>query len=158
MPQMRNCRSYGASFAATCVGVKKNTRFCWNAFSTSAVATPRPATPAAIHNALLVLGFKVSLLFDPAQGPCAPDAQGYQLGGERDGGRAVRHPDEIFVAHAAPRASSRTQRVRASRSMMIERTRTRAAPMEYIQQASAMSNMPHSIATCIEVPLKLTLE
>src|SRR5688572_32515531 len=100
-PPMRNGRSFGASFAATCVGVKKNTRFDWNAFSTSAVATPRPATPAAIHNARLVLGFKILFLLDAAQRPRATDAQGDQLGGHDDRGNAVRHPDEVSVAHCA---------------------------------------------------------
>ena len=46
---MRNARPCGASFAATCVGVKKNTRFDWNAFSTSAAATPSTASPATIQ-------------------------------------------------------------------------------------------------------------
>src|SRR5688572_3005716 len=159
MPPTRNGRSLGASLAATWVGVKKNTRFDWKAFSTSVVATPRPATPAAIHNARLVLGFKILLLLDAAQRPRATDAQGDQLGGHDDRGDAVRHPDVIVVAHlvtpgaaAAPMPPdpiSRTQRVRASRSRMIERTRTSAAPMAYIQQARAISIMPRNMATCM---------
>src|SRR6188768_1353129 len=132
---MRKARSRGASMAATWVGVKKNTRFDWNAFKTSVVATPRPATPAAIHNALLVLGFKFTLLFDLAQGARATDAQRDQLGGHRDRRGAVRHPYEVIVAHAA---ISRTQRARASRTRMNERTRTSAAPIAYAQQASAI--------------------
>src|SRR5687768_9712571 len=134
-PPMRNGRSFGASFAATCVGVKKNTKFDWNAFSTSAVATPRPATPAAIHSALLVLGFKVLLLLDPSQRPGTSQAQREQLGGHRDGGGAVRHPDEVIVAHDP---NSLTQRVLASRSRMIERTRASDAAIAYIQHASAI--------------------
>src|SRR5688572_25064132 len=168
-PPMRNGRSFGASFAATCVGVKKNTRFDWNAFSTSAVATPRPATPAAIHNALLVLGFKVLLLLDSPQRAGTSQAQRDQLRGYRDRRGAVRHPDEVIVAHgfvtpaAAPAALgrgpfSRTHRVRLSRSRMTERTRTSDAPIAYIQHASAINSMPQSIATCIDVPLKLTLD
>ena len=48
-PPMRNGRPCGASFATTCDGVKKNTRFDWNAFSTSATATPSTTTPAPIQ-------------------------------------------------------------------------------------------------------------
>src|SRR5687768_5730588 len=91
-PPTRKARSLGASFEATCVGVKKNTRFDWNAFSTNAVATPSPATPATIHIARLVLGFKLSLLFDQTQGAAAAQAQRQQLRGERDRRRPVRHP------------------------------------------------------------------
>ena len=54
---MRNGRPCGASFCATCVGVKKNTRFDWNAFSTSATATPSTATPAPIHAKTTMAGF-----------------------------------------------------------------------------------------------------
>src|SRR5437660_11552146 len=61
MPPMRNVRPTGASLAATCDGVKKNTRFLLNAVSTRAVATPRATTPRAIHAMRLCLGFTFSL-------------------------------------------------------------------------------------------------
>src|SRR5438132_5294575 len=61
MPPMRNVRPTGASLAATCDGVKKNTRFLLNAVRTSAVATPRATTPSAIHAMRLCLGFTLSL-------------------------------------------------------------------------------------------------
>src|SRR5207302_8247984 len=57
MPPMRNVRPTGASFAATCEGVKKNTRFLLKAVSTSAAAMPSAATPPAIHAMRLCLGF-----------------------------------------------------------------------------------------------------
>ena len=57
MPPMRKVRPTGASLAATCVGVKKNTRLRLNAVSTSAVATPSAATPSAIQAMRLCLGF-----------------------------------------------------------------------------------------------------
>src|SRR5437764_5855394 len=61
MPPMRNVRPSGASFAATCEGVKKNTRFLLNALRTSAVAMPSAATPSAIQAMRLCLGFTLSL-------------------------------------------------------------------------------------------------
>src|SRR4051812_391482 len=157
-PPMRKGRFCGASWAATCVGVKKNTRFDWKAFSTSAVATPSAATPPAIHNARLVLGFKFALLFDAAQRAGAAHPQRDDLGHDRHGRRAVAHRQEVAVAHGAPAASARTQWVRASRSRMMARTRVSAAPIAYAQLASAISTIACSIATCMEVPLKLTLE
>src|SRR5438552_2163248 len=60
MPPMRNVRPTGASLAATCDGVKKNTRFLLNAVRTSAVAMPSAATPSAIHAMRLCLGFTFS--------------------------------------------------------------------------------------------------
>src|SRR3989442_4797556 len=61
MPPMRKVRPTGASLAATCDGVKKNTRFLLNAVRTSAVATPSATTPSAIHAMRLCLGFTLSL-------------------------------------------------------------------------------------------------
>src|SRR5690242_11960410 len=61
MPPMRKVRPTGASFAATCEGVKKNTRFLLKAESTSAAATPSAATPSAIQASRLCLGFTFSL-------------------------------------------------------------------------------------------------
>src|SRR3970282_29649 len=57
MPPMRKVRPCGASLAATCDGVKKNTRFFSNAASTSAAAMPSAATPSAIAARRLCLGF-----------------------------------------------------------------------------------------------------
>ena len=64
---MRNERPCGASLDTTWLGVKKNTMFDWKAFSTSAAATPRAASPETIHNilmeakeALLVIGMSAA--------------------------------------------------------------------------------------------------
>ena len=48
MPPTRKVFSSGASFAATWLGLKKNTTLPWNAFSTSAAAIAISATPAAM--------------------------------------------------------------------------------------------------------------
>ena len=69
MPPTRNARSFGASPAAICDGLKKNTRFDWNAFSTSAAATAIAATPAAMIASRLCRGFTRS---PPARRPRAP--------------------------------------------------------------------------------------
>lgn len=100
--------------------------FDFIAFSTSAVATPSAASPATIHNARLVLGFKVSLLFDQSARPRAPRQQHRELDRERERGGAVGHPKvELVAGHRAL-----TQRVRRSRSRMIERTRVSAVAIE----------------------------
>src|SRR6185369_6525604 len=125
----------------------------WNAFSTSVVATPSAAMPAAIQIARLVLGFKIPLLFDQPARPCAPRRQGRDLDGNRDRRGAVRHPQVEAVVH-----SDLAQRARRSRSRMIERTRVSAAPIEYIQNAKAMRSIPVSIATCIDVPVSFTVD
>src|SRR6185436_20859603 len=99
-PPMRNGRSRGASLAATWVGVRKNTRLDWNAFSTSAAASPRAPTPDTIHTARLVLGFKVALLVDAAQRACARELQADQLRHDGDGGGRVGHGQvESVVRH-----------------------------------------------------------
>src|SRR5688500_1695814 len=59
MPPMRKVLPLGASLAATCEGVKKNTRLFSNAISTSAVAMPRAAMPSAMAASRLCLGFKL---------------------------------------------------------------------------------------------------
>src|SRR5437763_3815500 len=88
MPPMRNVRPVGASCAATCEGVKKNTRFWLNAVSTKAVATPSAATPSAIHAMRLCLGFTLAL------------EQKKNLDGERRGRHAIGTPDiERIAAH-----------------------------------------------------------
>src|SRR6266850_196377 len=70
MPPMRKVRPCGASFAATCEGVKKNTRFFWKAASTSAAAMPSAATPTAIAVMRLCLGFTCD--YGLAAGPSPP--------------------------------------------------------------------------------------
>src|SRR5690242_20292602 len=153
-PPTRNARSRGTSLAATWVGVKKNTRFERKALSTSATAMPSAASPPTIHIALLVLGFKFPFLLDAAPRARTLHAQRDQLGHHHHGGRTVRHPKiEGVLVHSAL-----AQRVRRSRSRMIERTRVIDAPIAYIQNANAISSIPQSIATCIEVPRKLTLD
>ena len=52
MPPMRKVRPCGASLAATWEGVKKNTRFFWNAVSTRAVAM----ASAVIHGNVATSG------------------------------------------------------------------------------------------------------
>src|SRR5258706_9363228 len=79
-PPMRNARSRGASLEATWLGVKKNTRFDWNALSTSADAMPSAASPLTIQTARLVLGFKVSFLFDGRERAPPPQPQCDDLG------------------------------------------------------------------------------
>src|SRR3982751_6818009 len=125
----------------------------WNAFSTSAVATPSAATPATVHTARLVLGFKVSLLLDHALRARAARQQERDFDRQRDRGRAVRHPQVVLVVH-----KPLTQRVRRSRSRMIERTRVSAVPIAYIQKENVISSIAVSIATCMVVPVSFTLE
>src|ERR1043165_7813253 len=125
---------------------------------------PRPATPARIHRARLVLGFKVFLLFDAGQRPRAPHAQQHDLEDQAQRRGPIAHADVPRVAHGVsfPRgvgaASARAHCVRDSRSRMIERTRASAAPIAYIHAARLMSSIACSMATFIDVPLKLTLD
>src|SRR5688500_14145490 len=99
MPPTRKALSLGTSLAATCVGVKKNTRFDWKAFSTRKAASPRAASPAAIHAARLVLGFKVALLVDAGERPAAAGQQPAELDDDGRGGRGVGHEQEVAMAH-----------------------------------------------------------
>src|SRR5882672_828546 len=69
MPPMRKVRPCGASFAATCEGVKKNTRFFWKAASTSAAATPSATTPSPIAARRLCLGFTCDYASSKARSP-----------------------------------------------------------------------------------------
>src|SRR5258705_9862805 len=152
-PPMRNARLCGASFAATWLGVKKNTRFDWKAFSTSVAATPSAARPAAIQSPRLVLGFKAALLIDVAARLRATHAQPGDLESDRDRGHAIGHPDVELVAHR-----ERTHWVRRSRSRITVRTRTSEAPIAYAQNENVISIIPVNMETCIDVPLKETLE
>src|SRR5437899_1223055 len=75
MPPMRKVRPCGASLAATCEGVKKNTRFFWKALSTSAAAMPSAATPTAIAVMRLCLGFTALSTTVYQQGDLHPDQE-----------------------------------------------------------------------------------
>src|SRR5438105_13160000 len=86
MPPMRNIRPVGASCAATCEGVKKNTRFWLNAVSTKALATPSATTPSAIHAMRLCLGFTLAL------------KQQKDFDSEQHEGNAIRAPDVAAIA------------------------------------------------------------
>src|SRR6185437_15060024 len=93
-PPMRNGRDAGASFAATCDGVKKNTRFDWNAFSTSATATPRTTTPAPIHRKRRCRwASRLRAHAQRVERALAPRTHRDDLDDDREGGHAVRHPD-----------------------------------------------------------------
>src|SRR5215468_3561172 len=165
-PPTRNARSLGASPAATCDGLKKNTRFERNAFRTSADAIAIALKPAAMNTRRLCRGFTGDL-----PGGAAP---ALQLGkrppvagphGERFDDQAQRDhrqapPDErrpaahrkelrcAAPAHAAS-GSSRTQPACRSRSRMIARTRASDTAIAYIQKASAITSMPVSIVVAI---------
>src|SRR5688572_23764161 len=86
MPPMRKVRPCGALFAATSVGVKKNTRFSWNALRTSAVTAPSETTPMAMAASRLGLGFT------------RPAEQENDLQQQSDGRHAVRPPHVPGVA------------------------------------------------------------
>src|SRR5471032_940564 len=100
-PPRRKARPIGASWEATWLGVKKNTRFDWNAFSTSAAAIPSAASPDTIQIARLVLGFKLTFLLDAAQRLRAAHAQPRDFHDDRQCSHAVRHPDIEIVIHRA---------------------------------------------------------
>src|SRR6266850_2428790 len=90
MPPMRKVRPTGASFAATCDGVKKNTRFLLNAVRTSAVQAMR-----------LCLGFTLALYqhehFD------SQEREGNAIGAP-DVKRITPHVKE--VAHRNPKSGT----------------------------------------------------
>src|SRR6266850_8433722 len=101
MPPMRKVRPTGASFAATCDGVKKNTRFLLNAVRTSAVATPSATTPRAIQAMRLCLGFTLALYqhehFD------SQEREGNAIGAP-DVKRITTHVKE--VVHRSPKSGT----------------------------------------------------
>src|SRR3990170_788517 len=80
-PPMRKVRPCGASLAATCDGVKKNTMFLLNATSTSDATTPSATTPSAMAAMRLCRGFMGFFV------RCASDAQAGSLPA-----RAARKP------------------------------------------------------------------
>src|SRR5262245_7786839 len=106
MPPMRNVLPCGASFAATCEGVKKNTRFCWNAVSTRAVATPSATTPSAIAAMRLCLGFT------------CPFPHQKDLQGDADEGHPIRTP------HVPGVTAHREELAHPPLSRIMQRTRT----------------------------------
>src|SRR5574340_1425512 len=55
-----------------------------------------------------------------------------------------------FPVHAFSSSSARAHSVRRSRSSSSVRARARATAMAYIQAASAMTSMPHSIVSAID--------
>src|SRR5687768_1859691 len=130
MPPMRKVFPFGASLAATCEGVKKNTRFFSKAISTSAVAMPSAATPSAIAAMRLCLGFTLPLAVHQHD----------------DFGRQQREADEVSAPDVAH-----------SRSRMMQRTRAIDTAMLYSQNASAMRIMPRSmVAAMLGARVKLT--
>src|SRR3979411_705859 len=90
MPPMRKVRPCGASFAATCEGVKKNTRFLLNAESTSAAAMPSAARPPTMARVRVCLGCTLVLL-------CWLENEHY-FQPKKSKGHAVRAPNVQRVA------------------------------------------------------------
>src|SRR5262249_8447348 len=140
MPPMRKVRPAGASCAATCVGLKKNTRFWLSAASTSAVATPSAATPRPMARNRLCLGF-TSL----------PQEKYFKR--QADERHAVRTPDvQPIPAHGENPAHPASPL-----SSIMRRTRVSVTAMLYIQNASVMSSIPVSIcAAMVGALVKLT--
>src|SRR4051812_3020857 len=140
---MRKVRPSGASFAATCVGLKKNTRFFWNAVSTRAVAMPSATTPSAIAAMRLCLGFMPSFYLPGGPGaPRTAEKKPHLQRQDRER-HGVGRPDEEAMAH--------------SRSRIMQRTRTSTAAIEYAQKASAISSIPVSmVAAMLGARVRLT--
>src|SRR5262245_13841869 len=130
MPPMRKVRPSGASFAATCVGVKKNTRFSLNAVSTSAAALPSATTPTRMRAMRLFLGVT------------RPLHEQNHFEREAAESHQVRAPD-VDVVHPASR--------------IMQRTRASDTAIAYIQNASAISSMPVSmVAAIVDALFRLT--
>jgi hypothetical protein len=66
---MRKALPFGASPAATWVGVKKNTRLLWKALSTSAAAMPSTASPPPIRAKRLCLWFHLQFFVEVGDFP-----------------------------------------------------------------------------------------
>src|ERR671914_489566 len=131
MPPILNVRPVGASFAATCEGVKKNTRFSWNAVSTSAVATPSATRPTRIAAMRLCLGF----------------TRAFRQKHDFQEKQEKRYP---IGAPYVPRIAAHGEKVAHDpRSRMMQRTRTSDTAMAYIQKASAMTSIPVSMVAAI---------
>src|SRR5262245_35372108 len=168
IPPMRNARSLGASPAAICDGLKKKTRFDWNALSTSAAATATAATPPAMIASRLCRGFtcpppRFALeCLQPRHRRAPAGAHDQRLDDQAQRGHRVTAPDVWRVtthrkelgrtapAHAAAPARSWTHAAWRSRSRMIARTRASATAMEYIQNANTMTIMPANITAAID--------
>src|SRR5262245_49475461 len=132
MPPMRKVRPCGALLAATSVGVKKNTRFSWNATSTSAVTTPSAASPPTMAAMRLWRGFIFSF---------HEKNHFKQQSGKGD---AIGAPHE-------PRVASHGQEfAHAPRSLMMQRSRTMQTAMLYIQNANAIRIIPVNMLAAIE--------
>src|SRR5688572_976378 len=111
IPPMRNVRSFGASWAATCDGVKKKTRFCWNAVRISPAATAIAASPPAISAMRLWRGFTWRSRGGAASPPAPRDGiergapaqpQHHDLQDDQGEGHGVRAPDVEAVASHHP--------------------------------------------------------
>src|SRR3954471_5616948 len=131
MPPMRKLRPCGALLATTSLGVKKNTRFSWNALSTSAVTAPRATTPITMAAIRLCLGFT------------RPFHDKDNLEGEACECHAVRTP---YVPRIA---AHRQEFAHPPRSVMMQRTRSRVTAMAYIQNASAMRIIPANMVAAM---------
>src|ERR1700674_845234 len=165
-PPRRNSRPCGASWANTCDGLKKNTRLLRKAFSISAAAMPSMASPPIMSANRLRLGFIGSHSIDLPAGASPLDrfSAGCQCGkldDDEDQRHAVRtpyvesvatHGEEFLPAipvHGVAASASESHSRPASRSRMMQRTRPRAIAMEYIQNAIAMTSIPHSMVRAI---------
>src|SRR5262249_16766257 len=139
MPPMRKVRPCGAFCSTTSVGVKKKTRFCRNALSTSAATMPSATTPPTMAAMRLYLGFTASL---------HPEDH---FKGQASEGHHVSPP------HAPRIAAHREEVAHAPLSRMMQRPRTSAAAMLYIQNARAITIIPVNITgAMLGALLKLT--
>src|SRR2546427_6500923 len=105
IPPTRNERPCGTSFAATWLGVKKNTRFSLNAASTKAAATPSATRPTAIIASRFCLGFICRLVLrrrggEGARERCACATRAARFPRSRD--RALRGRNPKHRTHSPP--------------------------------------------------------
>src|SRR5688572_8770422 len=143
MPPMRKVLPSGASCAATCDGVKKNTRFSWNAISTSAVAALSTARPPTMATSRLCLGFTRPL----------PQQDNFER--EAGEGHGVGPPDVKRVAAHGQKLAHGWNAAPCSR--MMQRTRASETAIEYSQKAAAMRSIPVSmVAAMLGARVRLT--
>src|SRR5687767_12998023 len=136
MPPMRKVLPSGASCAATCEGVKKNTRFSWNAISTSAVAAPSAASPPTMARSRLCLGFTFQ--------------QNHDLDQQAHKGNAIGAPH-------VPRIAAHGEKFIHLFCRIMSRTRSMEAAMLYIQNASVITSMPvRMVAAIFGAAVRLT--
>src|SRR6266853_1716694 len=140
MPPTRNERPCGTSFAATWLGVKKNTRFSWNAASTKAAVTPSATRPPAIIAIRFCLGLIGSLALrcrggEALRGRCACAARAARF--PRPPDRASRGRSPKHRTHSPPlqgnfpscpssRGSPRVVRRPLARAFALEHDAARA--------------------------------